>query len=543
MRRVVLKSTTAVYGSCSRDPALFTEAMRPQGCPVGRLRQGRLDIEGYVRGVRPPPPRRRGHRAAVHQLHRPAHRHRASPATSRCRSCPRCSATTPACSCCTRRTRWPCCEPRDDRRLRRHGERRRRRHAAALAGDPPAGPGRGPGARARGRLGRPASSAALGFVDYSPEQMRFLNFGRVVDTTLLRTEFGYTPRCTTGGRSTTTARPRAPPGDLARPGRVGGARRARRREGAPVTTARTRRPRASRRSSVSAARIIPLHADESGGRTRWRLRPASSRCRPRRPSPTPAPTAAGWEEQLAELLEFLRRRLTGDYADRRVRLRPPTSPTTSCSPLLRPLFEKWFRVEANGLENVPDVGGALVVANHSGTLPLDALMTTVALHDEHPAQRQLRLLGADLVFEMPVIGPLARKTGATLACNADAERLLTDGRARRRVPRGVQGHRQAVPGPVQAAALRPRRLRHGGAAHRGADHPVLDRRRRGDLPDDRRRQAAGPAARRCRTSRSRRRSRCSARSGWCRCRRSGRSSSASRSSTGALRRRPPPRTR
>ena len=34
-------------------------------------------------------------------------------------------------------------------------------------------------------------------MDYSPEQMRFLNFGRVVDTTVLRTKFGYTPRYTT----------------------------------------------------------------------------------------------------------------------------------------------------------------------------------------------------------------------------------------------------------------------------------------------------------------------------------------------------------
>ena len=35
------------------------------------------------------------------------------------------------------------------------------------------------------------------YSDYSPEQMRFLNFGRVVDTTVLRTEFGYTPHYTT----------------------------------------------------------------------------------------------------------------------------------------------------------------------------------------------------------------------------------------------------------------------------------------------------------------------------------------------------------
>jgi UDP-glucose 4-epimerase len=48
---------------------------------------------------------------------------------------------------------------------------------------------------ALGSVGR--LSRRFGFVDYSPEQMRFLNFGRVVDTSVLRTTFGYTPRYTT----------------------------------------------------------------------------------------------------------------------------------------------------------------------------------------------------------------------------------------------------------------------------------------------------------------------------------------------------------
>jgi UDP-glucose 4-epimerase len=48
---------------------------------------------------------------------------------------------------------------------------------------------------ALGSVGR--LSRRFGFVDYSPEQMRFLNFGRVVDTTVLREQFGYTPRYTT----------------------------------------------------------------------------------------------------------------------------------------------------------------------------------------------------------------------------------------------------------------------------------------------------------------------------------------------------------
>ena len=36
-----------------------------------------------------------------------------------------------------------------------------------------------------------------GLVDFSPEQMQFLQFGRGVDTTRLRQDFGYVPRYTT----------------------------------------------------------------------------------------------------------------------------------------------------------------------------------------------------------------------------------------------------------------------------------------------------------------------------------------------------------
>ena len=39
----------------------------------------------------------------------------------------------------------------------------------------------------------------------------------------------------------------------------------------------------------------------------------------------------------------------------------------------------------------------------------------------------LRPLGADLVFKMPVVSSLARKSGATLACVEDAERMLAGG--------------------------------------------------------------------------------------------------------------------
>ena len=44
----------------------------------------------------------------------------------------------------------------------------------------------------------------------------------------------------------------------------------------------------------------------------------------------------------------------------------PSSPSSVLLAALRPLYEKWFRVEVRGIENIPTEGGALVVANHSG---------------------------------------------------------------------------------------------------------------------------------------------------------------------------------
>jgi 1-acyl-sn-glycerol-3-phosphate acyltransferase len=145
-----------------------------------------------------------------------------------------------------------------------------------------------------------------------------------------------------------------------------------------------------------------------------------------------------WERQLAGALAFVRRRITGDYDVDEFGFDPELTEGVLMPPL-RQFYERWFRVEAFGMHNVPDTGGALVVANHSGTLPVDALMTTVALHDHHPAGRQLRPLGADLVFKLPMLGAMARKAGGTLACNPDAERLLSSGELVGVWPEGFKG--------------------------------------------------------------------------------------------------------
>ena len=145
-----------------------------------------------------------------------------------------------------------------------------------------------------------------------------------------------------------------------------------------------------------------------------------------------------WDAKVAHTLAFLRRRITGDYAVDEFGYDPELSDKVLLA-AMRPLYKRWFRVETRGLENMPDTGGVLLVANHSGTIAVDAVMTQLALLDEHPAHRPLRMLGANLVFSTPVVSEFARKTGATLACTEDAERMLSAGEVVGVWPEGFKG--------------------------------------------------------------------------------------------------------
>src|SRR5438874_4212780 len=156
------------------------------------------------------------------------------------------------------------------------------------------------------------------------------------------------------------------------------------------------------------------------------------------PPPPEHPESDLWDRRVANALAFLRRRLTGEYEvdefgfDRELT-------DTVLHPWLRPLYRDWFRVSVRGVENIPDKGAALIVANHSGTVALDALMLALAVHDEEPEKRYLRLPGAALVFRIPFVSELARKHGSTLACNPDAERLLRAGELVGVFPEGFKG--------------------------------------------------------------------------------------------------------
>ncbi|MFJ4920218.1 lysophospholipid acyltransferase family protein [Streptomyces sp. NPDC088725] len=166
--------------------------------------------------------------------------------------------------------------------------------------------------------------------------------------------------------------------------------------------------------------------------------PGTGRERAGRPGPGGGSGRSDWERRLAGGLAFLRRRVTGEYEVDEFGYDRDLTDQVLMS-LVRPFYDNYFRVEVKGIENIPSEGGALVVANHSGVLPLDGLMMQVAVHDNHPAQRHLRLLAADLVFMLPVINELARKAGHTLACAEDAEQLLRRGEVVGVMPEGFKG--------------------------------------------------------------------------------------------------------
>jgi 1-acyl-sn-glycerol-3-phosphate acyltransferase len=108
-------------------------------------------------------------------------------------------------------------------------------------------------------------------------------------------------------------------------------------------------------------------------------------------------------------------------------------------PLLEFLYKTYFRVQASGLGHIPDEGRALIVANHSGTLPYDGAMIMHAVKHEHSAARAVRPLVEDFVFHFPYLGTLMNRIGGVRACPENAERLLEQDQLVAVFPEGIKG--------------------------------------------------------------------------------------------------------
>ncbi len=194
LRKIVVRSSTAAYGASFRDPAVFTEETEPREVPRGGFGRDILDIEGYVRGFR---------------------RRRPDVTATVLRFAPFIGSTAD-----TTLTRYlsqpvvPTIFGRDARLQFLHFDDALEVLHRSVAEDHPgtynvAGPGvlaLSQAIRRAGRVAVPvlepglsgaiALARAMGFGRYGLDQVDLFVHGRVVDTSRLEREYGFTPRST-----------------------------------------------------------------------------------------------------------------------------------------------------------------------------------------------------------------------------------------------------------------------------------------------------------------------------------------------------------
>jgi 1-acyl-sn-glycerol-3-phosphate acyltransferase len=144
-------------------------------------------------------------------------------------------------------------------------------------------------------------------------------------------------------------------------------------------------------------------------------------------------------ERLGSLLDLVRlleppERLDRFGMDERFALR--------LEPLIEFLYGTWWRVQVRGIDAVPASGPAVVVANHGGLVPWDALVLRHALRRDHPAHRDLRPLLDDHEVELPLFGAAAIRAGAVRATPEAAAQVLASGGVLGVFPEGSAGARK-----------------------------------------------------------------------------------------------------
>jgi UDP-glucose 4-epimerase len=199
--RLVVKSTTSVYGSAPRDPAVFHERMQPKELPSGGFAKDAVEVEGYVRGFG----RRRPDVAVTVLRFTNIIGPRADTPLAEYLSFPVLPTVLGY------DPRLQLVHEQDAVEAVRIAAFEAARGTINTGTFNIAGDGVLVLSQAARRLGRPTVPVlppavsllgrllrGSGLADFSPEQMRLLTHGRVVDTTQMRETFGFTPSFSTG---------------------------------------------------------------------------------------------------------------------------------------------------------------------------------------------------------------------------------------------------------------------------------------------------------------------------------------------------------
>lgn len=98
----------------------------------------------------------------------------------------------------------------------------------------------------------------------------------------------------------------------------------------------------------------------------------------------------------------------------------------------------YFRTEVHGVNNVPD-GRVLLVANHSGQVPIDATIIICALILDANPPRMIRAMVEKWAMGLPFVSTFFSRVGQVVGVPENARRLLEMGEALLVFPEGIRG--------------------------------------------------------------------------------------------------------
>lgn len=107
--------------------------------------------------------------------------------------------------------------------------------------------------------------------------------------------------------------------------------------------------------------------------------------------------------------------------------------------LFKRVYDRYFRVTAHGLENVPREGRVLIIPNHSGQLPMDGVLIGVALATNPHGPRAARAMAERFFPTVPFIGNLINQLGAVIGDPVNCIKMLQNEEIVIVFPEGVRG--------------------------------------------------------------------------------------------------------